>query len=334
MRSKVRPLLAAVLTVGSLASVGAGAIVTASPALAVCPPGNTCGMPPPPPPPPPVMLSTSGSLPDRNVALTPSPITPPAIQVGAKESFTVTASSRVSGATVALGGEDKFTCQSPNGVNVTFDYVYTPSFTASPKSVTKQPFICPIGDVLTAGAYQLYAQAENASGSVIGTTPTQTFQFTPQISLYNVLVPELSSGVDTGLTLVPGDTVTFTASGQIWAGVILTGTNGPLGWTDYDGCQSKFPLLCAPPYSLIGYLDNDGGYFYIGSGGGAAQPPYPTLSPSGVIGTRISDLYPDPPPLNLLNAPAELVLRTNDDAPGNGSGAFSVNIQVNRDNQF
>jgi hypothetical protein len=158
--------------------------------------------------------------------------------------------------------------------------------------------------------------------------------FTPEIKLYNVLAPELSSGVDTGLTLVPGDTVTFTASGQIWAGVILTGTNGPLGWTDYDGCQSKFPLLCAPPYSLIGYLDNDGGYFYIGSGGGAAQPPYPTLSPAGVIGTRISDLYPDPPPLNLLNAPAELVLRTNDDAPGNGSGAFSVNIQVDRDNQF
>jgi hypothetical protein len=334
MRSKSKPLLAAVLAVGSLAT--AGAVATAGPALAVCPPNiTTCAVPAPPPPPPPVTYSTSG-LTERDEILTPSSGTPAVIQIGAKESFTATAtaSNRIVGATVALGGEDTFTCVSPNGVQVTLDYTYTPSFTASPKTVTRQPFSCPSGDVLTTGTYQLYAEAENSSGTFLGRTPTQTYQFTPEITLDNVSVPESSAGVNTGLVLVPGDTVTFTAAGQIWAGVLLTGTNGPLGWTDYDGCQSKFPLYCAPPYSLIGSLDNDGGYFYIGSGGGAAQPPYPTLSPAGVSGTRISDLYPDPPPLNLLTAPTQLILRTNDDTPGNGSGAFSVNIQVERDNQF
>ena len=340
MRSKARLLMAAVLSIGSLAT--AGAITTARPALAMCPPsgtccppGDTCDVPPPPPPPPPVTYSTSG-LAYRNVMLSPSPNAAATIQIGAKESFTATAASRTSGATVALGGEDRYTCASPSGVNVTFDYVYVPTFTTSPKTVTRQPFSCPGGDVLTTGTYQLYAEAENSSGALIGRTPTQTYQFTPDLTVSNVSVPESGGdpGVNTGLVLVPGDTVTFTATGQIWAGVILTGNNGPLGWTDYDGCQAKFPLYCAPPYSLIGNLNNDGGYFYIGSGGGAAQPPYPTLSPAGVSGTRISDLYPDPPSLNLITAPTQLMLRTNDDAPGNGSGAFSVSIQVERDNRF
>jgi hypothetical protein len=321
MRSKARLLLAAALAVGSLAI--AGAVATGSPALAVCPPtSDTCGgsLPPPQPPPPPVQLWTYDLI-GRGATLSPGPVTPATIQVGAKESFTVSAQTRTAGATVALGGEDRFTCASPNGVQVTFDYIYTPSFTTSPKMVTRQPFSCPGGDRLTTGTYQMYAQAKNSSGTVIGTTPTQTYQFTPDLTINNVSVPESADLVDSGVVLVPGDTVTFTATGQIWAGVILTGNNGPQGWTDYDGCQAKFPLYCAPPYGLIGYLAYDGGYFYIGSGGGAAQPPYPTLSPAGAPGP-------------LISAPSQLLLRTNDDAPGNGSGAYSVNIHILRDNQF
>jgi hypothetical protein len=157
---------------------------------------------------------------------------------------------------VALAGEDKFTCQAPNGgVDVTYDYVYVPHFTASPKSFDFQPFSCNPGYLLTTGTYRMYAEAEDSSGTVIGTTPAQTYQFTPEITLNNVVVPESSYGVDTGLILLPGDTVTFTASGQIWAGVLLTGTNGPQGWVDYAGdCDPKFPLVCAPPYGLIGSL--------------------------------------------------------------------------------
>jgi hypothetical protein len=333
MRNRALPLLAALLTAASLAT--AGAVATGGTAFAACGETGPCPGPSPtvkPPPPPTVVYSTTG-LTERNVTLIPGS-NAPTIQIGAKESFTARATSTVAGATVGLGGHDTFTCVSPNGVNLTLDETLVPVFTASPKTVTRQPFSCYPGWVLTTGTFQLFAEAKDASGNIIGKTATQTYQFTPQITLNNISVPESTYGVDTGLVLVPGDTVTFAASGQIWAGVLLTGTNGPAGWTDANGCDPKFPLYCAPPYSLIGNLDNDGGYFYIGTGGGAAQPPWPTLSPDG-INARIGN-YIDPtsPPLDLIAAPTRLSLRTNDDVPGNGSGAFSVNIQINRDGQF
>jgi hypothetical protein len=334
MRNRARPLLAVVLTVGSLATVGAiGAItVNAGPALAACPVNSPCPGPTPTPPKPPpitVAFSTSGLV-ERDEGLTNISAAQPPIQIGAKESFTISASSSVPGATVGLGGEDKYTCVSPSGVSATFDYIFVPAFIASPDTRTRQPFSCSPGDVLTTGTYDLFAEAKDASGTVIGRTPTQYYEFTPQITLGNVIVPESSYGVDTGLILLPGDTVTFAASGQIWAGVLLTETNGPDGWLDYaSNCDPKFPLVCAPPYGLIGYLDNDGGYFYIGAGGGGVQPSWPTLAPDG----STTNEWPDPP-LDLLAAPTHLMLRTNDDTPGNGSGAFHVNITIDRDNQF
>jgi hypothetical protein len=337
MRNRAVPLLVAVLAVGTLAAGGA-IVTTAEPALAVCGQTGPCPGPSPTikPPPPPTVVFSTGGLTERDVTLTPGSSSPGIIQIGAKEGFTITATTQVAGATVALAGEDKFTCQAPNsGVTVSYDYVYVPHFTASPKSFDFQPFSCNPGYLLTTGTYRMYAEAEDSSGTVIGTTRAQTYQFTPEITLNNVVVPESSYGVDTGLILLPGDTVTFSASGQIWAGVLLTGTNGPQGWVDYAAnCDPKFPLVCAPPYGLIGYLDNDGGYFYIGAGGGAAQPPVPTLASWGVDG-RIGNYIDWPsPPLDLLAAPTHLMLRTNDDTPGNGSGAFSVNIQIARDGQF
>lgn len=279
------------------------------------------------------MLSTSG-LYGRDVSLTPGRTTS-TIQIGAKESFTASATTPVAGATVALGGEDETVCQRPNGSVFTFTITFVPVFIASPHTLTRQPFNCEAGDVLTSGTYKLFAEAKDAAGNIIGVTPTQTYQFTPHLTLNNVSVPESSYGVDTGLILVPGDRVTFTASGQIWAGVLLTLPNGPAGWIDATGCDPKFPLYCSPPYGLLGDLDNDGGYFYIGTGAGALQPPQPTLSPDGIPGDRLGNpLAWTPPALDLLNAPTRLMLRTNDDTPGNGSGAFSVNIQIDRDQQF
>lgn len=307
MRSKGKLLLAALLTAGPLAA--GAAVAGASPALAngYCPPGDTCGYPPPIPVPK-VEYSTSG-LTDRDITIrAPSTVSGPGtIQVGARESFTITARNLTGSGTVTLAGEDKYTCAPPSGPPVTIDTVYPPSFTSATASVTRQPFSCPGGDALVGGTYQMYAEAEDSSGNVIARTATQTYSFSPQLTL-NVSVPESSSAVDTGLVYLPGDTATVTAAGQIWAGVILTGNNGPAGWTDYGGCQSKFPLPCAYPYSLIGTLDNGGSYFYVGNGStlGSAQ----------------------------LTKPSWLWLRTNDDAPGNGSGAFSVTIQVQRSNRF
>ena len=51
-----------------------------------------------------------------------------------------------------------------------------PVFTASPKTVTRQPFSCYPGWVLTTGTFQLFAEAKDASGNIIGKTATQTYQ--------------------------------------------------------------------------------------------------------------------------------------------------------------
>ena len=104
--------------------------------------------------------------------------------------------------------------------------------------------------------------------------------------------------VDTGIDVEPGDLINFEASGSIWA--------GPNGFGSPD---PKYPLPSAAGFSLIGRVGAAGSYFFIGDGTQNGLPrafPFPT-------GGR-------------------LFLRTNDDTPGNGSGAFSVKITVDRQN--
>jgi len=105
--------------------------------------------------------------------------------------------------------------------------------------------------------------------------------------------------VRTGIQVVQGDTLIFSAWGQIWAGVWFTGTNGPRGWDNRDN-NNKFPLPGAHPFELLGKLD--AGYFEIGD-------------------SRRIDQTPDQ---------GELYLRINDDVPGNGNGAFQCMVQVYR----
>ena len=105
--------------------------------------------------------------------------------------------------------------------------------------------------------------------------------------------------VDTGIDVGPGDQVSIEATGEIWAGVCLTGKNGPAGWNNIDN-DAKFPLPGFRPYALIGKLGQNGSYFYIGSEATFTNP-----------GDR-----------------RRLYLRTNDDMPGNGTGAFQVHIKV------
>jgi hypothetical protein len=112
----------------------------------------------------------------------------------------------------------------------------------------------------------------------------------------SIEVRENQYDVDTGLEILPLDYLTFNAVGDIWAGVIFTGQNGPKGWNNID-LDPKFPLVGSHPYALIGRLA--GRYFYVGQG--------------------LSIYYRG-------NA-SRLYLRTNDDMPGNGSGAFNCAVQ-------
>ena len=110
--------------------------------------------------------------------------------------------------------------------------------------------------------------------------------------------------VDTNLDIEPGDLVTFAVTGSIWAGFCFHGNTGPNG---FGNPSSIYPLPGVVPYSVIGRVGATGPYFFIGDG---SVPPTPRPFSTG----------------------GRLFLRTNDDLPGNGSGAFSVTIIVNRQN--
>jgi hypothetical protein len=114
-----------------------------------------------------------------------------------------------------------------------------------------------------------------------------------------VTIKESDSLVDTHIQVHRGDTLIFQASGQIWAGVWLTGNNGPDGWNNVDN-DPKFPLPGSHPYCLLGRLDN--GPFFVGS-------------------THRIDSAGDQ---------GELFLQINDDVHGNGNGAFTCLVQQYR----
>lgn len=116
------------------------------------------------------------------------------------------------------------------------------------------------------------------------------------IGTKTVQVDESSHDVNTHMFVQPSDTVIFSASGTIWAGVWFTGRNGPRGWPNTSD-DSKFPAPGAHPYSLLGKLDS--GWFEIG----------------------------DNFRLDYAATGAELTLSINDDVHGNGNGSFECFIQ-------
>ncbi|GAB2570940.1 hypothetical protein Aab01nite_05310 [Paractinoplanes abujensis] len=116
-------------------------------------------------------------------------------------------------------------------------------------------------------------------------------------------VTEHDNDKDTGIEVRNGDWIDISASGRIWAGVWFTSENGPNGWTGWAAGEDK-PLPGAPPFSLIGKMA-DGEYFYIGAG---LRRTYQNAT----LGPGATRLY----------------LTVNDDKHGNGTGAFTVRIQV------
>jgi len=104
--------------------------------------------------------------------------------------------------------------------------------------------------------------------------------------------------VDTGLDILPGDSVAITATGAIWSGFLgdpPTGANGNTTRTT----NGNFPLPSATPFSLIGRLGPGFSYFPIGA--------------SSVI-------------TNTGPSSQRLFLRSNDDVPANGNGQFDVTV--------
>lgn len=116
-------------------------------------------------------------------------------------------------------------------------------------------------------------------------------------------VRESDSVVDTGADILPEDTISFAASGEIWAGVILTGKNGPNGWNKIDP-DLKFPLRNSRPYCLLARIGEWGNWMFVG--------------------TQITYTHP------IDGESGRLYLRINDDKPGNGTGEFLCHIEVKR----
>jgi hypothetical protein len=119
----------------------------------------------------------------------------------------------------------------------------------------------------------------------------------PVYEPHDFWVNESDRDVDTGLYVQPGHRLILSATGEIWAGVWLTGRNGPQGWMGWSANKDS-PLSYAPPYSLLARLD--GRYVYIGTGR--------------------EFIY--------RGAASKLFLRINDDTPGNGWGAFQCHVEV------
>jgi hypothetical protein len=119
----------------------------------------------------------------------------------------------------------------------------------------------------------------------------------PIKSKYDIQVYESNYDVNTGIDVAPGETVRVRCEGTIWAGVLLTGRNGPDGWVGYHA-GSDYPLPNAWSYSLLGKLNNR--YYYNGSSHDQVQ----------------------------YSATSRLYLRINDNVPGNGNGYFSCDVEV------
>jgi hypothetical protein len=110
-------------------------------------------------------------------------------------------------------------------------------------------------------------------------------------------VLESTRGVVGTIKYYYGDHVVITphVDHKIWAGMWFTGWNGPAGWTD-SPATSDYPLPGAPQYSLIGRLGN---------------------GPWQYIGNRDFTFHQEKE-----GYWQKVVLRTNDNNPGNGDGAF------------
>lgn len=327
-----------IVLLGAAVSLVAGGWAASAPAYAsACqglnPPPSCGGDPVPTPPPPPAANLVSSGLVNRDVNMWPG--TPYAVvQTGYSEAYTVSARrGNVSTTSVRLVGQRTVICPAPSGGSVTTTTAIDSGFVATVPSYTP-PTTAPCPGARSAfTALTLHAEARDASGDLSQTNQV-VFQYNSNPTTSSpVVVHEYDQDVLSGLWVLPGDWVTITATNGIWAGYLFDEyINGPDG--DYGGSAVQIdpdwyvpnhygscpyaafangdPTLCtagagyplpagAPKYSLLYRVD--GGYLFAGH----------ALQTGAYTGQ-----------------PAPLVLRINDDVPGNGSGEFDVNVSIVR----
>ncbi|HEX7330069.1 MAG TPA: S8 family serine peptidase [Pyrinomonadaceae bacterium] len=113
-----------------------------------------------------------------------------------------------------------------------------------------------------------------------------------------VSMPESQAGVNSGIDVGPGLWLGFTAGGEIWSGWPFSGNEGPQGWNSRNS-DYWFPLASARPFSLLGHLTDHN--FYIGTSNSTSER---------------------------FTFTQRLRLKINDDISGDGSGAFTCQIEV------
>jgi hypothetical protein len=92
--------------------------------------------------------------------------------------------------------------------------------------------------------------------------------------------------VDTRIPVNPGDTVTISASGQIWSGVFGAGTHGPEGWPGWKAHDAA-PLPAGTANCLVIRFGNgqwiEAGPFWEGS---------PEADGRGILQLAVNDNNP------------------------------------------
>jgi hypothetical protein len=181
-------------------------------------------------------------------------------------------------------------------------------FSIPTRSTPPRPFATVAMDSLPVAPPSTTVAVREADGETFTHAPKDCFG-----ANYSGWIASSGEDVDTGLDIETGDTVIFSATGSIWAGDCKYGGNSPDGmsWTaGYD--YPPYPLPGAHQDALIGRVGSSGpdglpgrSWFEIGS--------YSSYQHEG--------------------EPGRLFLRTNDNKPGNGTGAFSVTIKIERNQQ-
>jgi len=143
--------------------------------------------------------------------------------------------------------------------------------------------------------------------------------------------PPSRQDVDTGLDVIPGDMIEFSATGSIWGGECFTGNNGPSGWGPRPD-NPKLPIKNASPFGLVGRIGqpNDAGAYQDVD----CAKTYDEYGQSPPCKPRPSYFFIGDRNANQVRAGGRLYLRVNDDRPGNGVGSFVVSITVQRQVTF
>jgi hypothetical protein len=143
--------------------------------------------------------------------------------------------------------------------------------------------------------------SENLGETMTSETGGVSGAMTPTIAFQRTVQQREDAGLsDTRIQVQTGDRLVINAWGSIWAGIILTGRNGPGGWS-WIATDPNYPMVGAHVFCLLGRL---GDYYFE-------------------IGQYFETVWQGPP--------STLFLNTNDDNPGGGNGAFMVNVQIWRD---